>query len=165
MSTTIYVYSIRGRKGAWSRYILPLDVEAIAQLGNDLHIRYTNGVVVKIDQASVLDATGQATTAPIVGTLQWPWLDFGQPGVSKMLYGVDLVGDAASPPNLSIGWNQSTPTSNYTAAFTIPADTLLGTPVPIPISAASFSLLLTFPALPWRVNAASLLLNDHRLGT
>ena len=42
---------------------------------------------------------------PFEGSIQWPWLEFGQPGVTKMLYGFDIVGEGAV--SVSFGIDQS----------------------------------------------------------
>ena len=41
MTTEVFCYTMNelGSRGAWSRYIFPWDIEAQAQLNNDLYLR------------------------------------------------------------------------------------------------------------------------------
>jgi hypothetical protein len=76
--------------------------------------------------------------------LQWPFLDFGNPGINKMLVGFDIAG--FGQVSAQIGCDQRD-FSALTTAYTISAaDTVPGTPVPLPVTAPSFSLRLTFAA-------------------
>lgn len=154
----VYVYSESkiGGIGAWSIYDLPGALDAYAQNGGQLSIRSGNTVYL-VDETSPLDAG-----VPVNATVQWPWLDLGQPGVQKMLVGIDVVGSGS--PSVSIGYDETNKTL-FTTPFPLAADTQPGYIVPIPVSGPSFSLKLTFTGASeaWELQAASLYLNDQRL--
>ena len=52
MSTTAFIYTIRGGKGAWSIYRFPFAIEAFAQLGDDLYIR-AGDAIYRVDDDGV----------------------------------------------------------------------------------------------------------------
>jgi hypothetical protein len=90
----------------------------------------------------------------IISTIQWPYLDMGGLGLDKMLLGVDLVGDGST--TIQIAYNERdkstfddsphfTSSTSVTAPYFVAInDTVPGTPIPIPIDAPSYSLVLTF---------------------
>lgn len=133
----VYVYSQSriGGIGAWSLYEFPDAIEYTTQLDGKLYVR-SGDVVYMIDEE-----TGQDDGDPVPGTVQWPWLDFGQVGIQKMLIGVDLV--ASGDPQVSIGYDERNPAA-FTTPFTIPSDTQVGGIIPIPISAPSMSIRYDF---------------------
>lgn len=105
------------------------------------------------------------------GVVQWPYLDVGALGINKMLVGVDLVGDG--DVSIQIGFDQTDKTTfddnpgfatslNVTAPYDVTvADTLPGEPLPIPINAPSYTLILTYAAnQAWSWEAANLYLSD-----
>lgn len=159
MSTTTFVYTMRGAKGgAWSRYVLPFAVEAFAQLGDDLYIR-AGDAIYRVDE-SASDDDG----VDFAGIVQWAWLDFGQPGVTKMLEGFDYVGEGQAP-SVRFGYDQRN-VAAFTPAYGISADTLPGTMIPYGLSAPTFSLRLDFAGgEAWRVLGANLYVHDDRPGT
>jgi hypothetical protein len=97
------------------------------------------------------------------GVVQWPWLDLGNIGVQKTLEAFDLVG--TGEVDVQIGYNQKD-LSAYTTAYTIAeCDTLPAEPIPLPLSAPSFSLKLTFAGgQSWEWQAANLYVGDNRGG-
>jgi hypothetical protein len=105
------------------------------------------------------------------GVIQWPYLDIGPLGINKMMVGVDLVGDG--DVSIQIGFDQSDKTTfvdnagfatslGVTAPYDVPiSDTVPGEPLPIPINAPSYSLILTFAAnQAWTWEAANIYLSD-----
>ena len=120
-------------------------------------------------------ASGTAFTSVI----QWPYIDMGNLGINKMLLGLDLVG--TGQVNVQIAYNQQDPTTfNDNALFTTSTgvttpysismtDVIPGQPIPYPINAPSFSLILTFPgnvttANNWSWDAANFYLMDESGG-
>lgn len=164
MTTTVYVYTFRRGRGAWSRYRFPFDVEAFAQLQNDLYVKSAAGGVYKVS------ATGGAndtlpTSTPIASAVQWPWLDLGSPGITKMMHGVDVVASLTSAPAVSIDYDQRTAGAFVTTPYTLTShDTLPGTVTPIPVSAPSFSVRLTFSEGGWSLQMVNLIVQDFGNG-
>lgn len=152
--TWVYSQSRIGGIGAWSRYDFTFD--DYCQSDGQLFLR-DGDVVYLINEDDARDA-GQ----PVSATVQWPWLDMGQPGVQKMMVGIDVTGSGS--PSVSVGWDE-TNSSAFTAPYAIPSDTVPGYLIPIPVSGPSFSLRLTYTgsATPWEIQAATLYLNSMRL--
>lgn len=101
---------------------------------------------------------------PIVGVIQWPYLDMNAIGREKALVGIDLVCDAPEGVSVSIGYNQNDRTQR-TPDYEVAADGLTGQLTPFPVSGPSFDMKLTFePGQAWEWFAANLYVNDWRLG-
>lgn len=99
---------------------------------------------------------------PFTGYLAWPYLDFGRLGVDKSLEGFDIV--ATGEFSISIGYNQRD-TSQATAAYELDGDTLPGTMVPMPLTAPSMQMRITFnSSQPWEWFASTLYLTDQPQG-
>lgn len=161
MTTVVFVYSMTqtGKVGAWSRYLFPFSVDSFAQLGNDLFIR--NGDVISrvVEGAVTDDVAGLPVAFP--GVVWFPWADFGQPGVTKMLEGFDYVGTGQGP-SISIGYDQRN-VAAFTAPYLLDNDTLPGGIIPLPVSAPTFSVKLEYAGgEAW--NMQSLLLGLYDLG-
>jgi hypothetical protein len=88
----------------------------------------------------------------------WPWLDFGQAGIDKELGGFDLV--ASGSPTISIGWDQ-TDLAAFTTPYALPADTLPGGVIPLPVTAPTLSVRLDWASGAWTLNQVGLYLNDN----
>lgn len=157
MSTTAWVYSMAGRGGAWSRYVFPWSINATALLGNRLFLRSGATVYEVTETANTDDGT------PITGIVQWPWLDFGTPGATKMLQSVDVVGTGPGTVNVQVGYDQRF-TEAFTPSYNVPIDTLLGMPIPIPVSAPTLSMRLTFTG-KWSLQAINVMVNEGRRKT
>lgn len=156
-SSIVYVHTLNGGKGKWSRYLFPWSVDAFAQLGNDLYIRHGDEISIVSEDVTTDDVAGVATA--FAGAVQWHWLDCGQPGTTKMLESVDYVGTGQAP-SLSIGYDQRN-LSAFTDPYLIDADTLPGGPIPIPVAAPTFSVRLDFAGgAAWAVNAVILHVDD-----
>lgn len=163
MTTTVFVYTMNkvGAVGAWSRYVFPFGIDDFTQLGDDLYIRSGDDIL-KVDDDVVTDYAGDPREQVFTGLLQWPWLDFGAPGVTKQLVGFDIVG--TGPSQIQIGYDQSAK-GVFTEAFTIPADSVPGMMIPLPVMAPSMSVKLTYPGgQKWQFNALNVTLSDMRLG-
>lgn len=161
VSAQVFVYSMTriGSVGAWSRYIFPFPVDDWAIAGDVLYIR-SGDYIYRIDDSVVGDETSPGVVELFNGVIQWPWLDFGQPGFTKMVYGVDVVGEG--DVSIQIGYDQTNQAA-FTDPYTIPADTVPGTVVPMPLSAPSMSVKLTYDgSVQWQFNAMTVYLNDNR---
>lgn len=160
MSTMIFVYSITktGSVGAWSRYDIPFNVDDWAIKGDDVFIRSGDNIHAFIDGA-IGDEHGEGISN-FQGLIQWPWLDFGQPGTTKMLYGFDMVG--TGDVSVQFGYDQ-TSGGVFTDPYRVPGDTVPGMVIPMPLAAPSISVRLTFDgAQDWQWNAFCLYLQDMR---
>jgi len=159
VTTIAWVYTMNqiGRVGAWSRYVFPYAVNATALLGERLFLRAGNEVYEVREDAS---ADGTQEVAAIV---QWPWLDFGTPGATKMLQSVDVVGTGPGTVNVQVGYDQRF-TEAFTPSYNVPIDTLLGMPIPIPVSAPTLSMRLTFTG-KWSLQAINVMVNEGRRKT
>lgn len=154
---TVFVYTMnRGvQGGAWSRYVFPWTCEHFAHLENTLYVRHGDDVSFVIEGATDDDGTG------FTGVIQWPWLDFGQPGVNKHMIGFDIVGDGTS--SIEIGYDQ-TNLGTFTTSYPIPVDTYPGQIIPLPLQAPSMSVKLTYDTdQAWQWNALNLYLQDQRV--
>lgn len=164
MSTTVWVYTMSrtGEVGAWSRYVFPFHIDVFCQMGDHLYIRAGDDVLM-VDETADMDFTDDGRAVPFDGVVQWPYLDFGQPGVSKQFAGIDLATTNAVNVDVSIGYDQ-TDAAAFTVPYTIPGDTLPGTFIPIPTVAPSFSVKLTFSSFDfWQFQAITAYLNDQRI--
>ena len=120
MNTAVFVYSMTqiGQVGAWSRYEFPFAIDDWAIAGDALYLR-SGDYIHAVDDAVTGDEVSPGNVQPFPGMIQWPWLEFGQPGVTKMLYGFDIVGQGAV--SVSFGIDQ-TNGSLFTPGYTVPAD-------------------------------------------
>jgi hypothetical protein len=161
--TTVFVYTMNraGQVGAWSRYVFPFSVDAFAQLGNDLYIRHGDEVSI-VREASVTDEVeGVAIDFP--GTVQWNYLDFGSPGVTKMLEGIDYIGTGQGP-SLSIGYDQRN-IAAFTAPYELDPDTLPGGIIPFPVAAPTMSVKLDYAGgEAWSLQAVNMYFFDNGNG-
>lgn len=166
MSTTVFVYTMSraGEVGAWSRYVFPFHVDGFAQLGDDLYIRAGDDLL-KVDNTADMDFADDAMREnPFPGVIQWPYLDSGQPGVSKQMLGIDVVANAGAGPMLDVGTDQSNP-ATFTTPQQLAADNLPGFMQSVPVMAPSLSLRFTYSSLDhWTLQSVTLYLNDMAVG-
>ncbi|WP_153065967.1 hypothetical protein [Xanthomonas campestris] len=161
MSTELFVYSMTrvGAVGAWSRYVIPMDIDDWVIRGEDLYIRAGDNILV-LDETAIGDEVSLGVVQNFPGLIQWPWLDFGQPGATKMLYGFDMVGNG--DVSVQFGYDQ-TNGGVFTDAYKVPGDTVPGMVIPMPLAAPSLSVRLTFDgSQDWQWNAFCLYLQDLR---
>jgi hypothetical protein len=170
---------------SWSRYTFPDVITDWCLLGEVLYLRSAGNLVWQFDYNTLVDdaSTGGAggTNVSFTSTIQWPYLDAGVLGVDKMMVGVDLVGTGAC--TLQVGWNQQDNTTfsdnagfatspNVSPPFTVSiVDTVPGEPIPIPMEAPSYTVILSFnsnqPGLgapnsqSWEWEAANLYVTDR----
>ena len=153
---TVFVYTMnRGiQGGAWGRYVFPFTIEHFTHLENTLYMRH--GDIVSYVVETAIDDDGVGYEAII----QWPWLDFEQPGVNKQLLGFDVVGKGTS--SIEVGYDQSA-LGTFTTKYPIPVDTYPGQVIALPVVAPSFSVRLTYDLdQVWQWNSLNLYLQDMR---
>jgi hypothetical protein len=181
-----FVLTINGTAGtkSWSRYIFPQAITDATLNSGSLYLRTTGSLVWQLSATTIgVDDANTVTTAasPTAwnSVIQWPYMDLGNLGINKMLLGLDLVGTGAV--NVQIAYNQQDPsTFNDSATFTTSTgvtapyaismtDVVPGQPIPYPVNAPSFSLILTFPgnvttANNWGWDATNFYLMDESGG-
>lgn len=169
-----FVLTINGEKGtrSWSRYVFPDSITDWTLLNGSLYLRTAGNLVWRLDATALQDDVG-GTPVNFNSAIQWPYLDYGTIGVGKMLIGVDLTGTGVV--TIQVGFREDDTTTfsddpgfatslNVTAPYTINlADTVPGTPIPIPLDSPSYSLILKFgPNQAWTWQASSLYVQDNR---
>ncbi len=99
---------------------------------------------------------------PFEGYIAWPYLDFGLLGIDKMMEGFDIVADGTF--RVSFGYSQRD-TSLATPDYALDGDTLVGGMVPMPLTAPSFQLRITFDgSQSWEWFASNLYLSNGGIG-
>lgn len=157
----IFVLTVNGtKKKSWSRYTMPEIILDIVIHGKDLYMRTETGKVWVLDETAVDDdmhtVGSDEVGEDIVGVIWWPFIQIGPQNGDASLESIELVGTAVDGVLISVGWDQRNPASR-TADFLIDADTLPGMPVPLPVTAPTIDLKLTFPAGQfWEWNMAQL---------
>ena len=153
----VFVLTINGLQGtkSWSRYIFPQVITDATLNSGSLFLRTTgNNVWQVITTAGVDDVHSGELGTNIISTVQWPYIDMGGLGLNKMLIGVDLVGEGST--TIQVAYDQqdkstfvdnvnfATSTGVTAPYFVAIDDTVPGEPLPIPINAPSYSMILTF---------------------
>lgn len=161
----VYSQSKLGRVGAWSRFVFPWTIVAATTLSGELYLRTNTDLLVRVDEALTTDYTA-ALAVGIQGTIEWPFLDLENPGVTKFLQTVDVVADGTFTVQVAYDQNNS---ANATPAYASGPDTLPGTPIAIPVAAPSMSIKLVFPTTgtpaigqEWRLYAVQLTVEDQK---
>jgi hypothetical protein len=168
-----FVLTINGAAGStktWARYTFPDTITDWTLNSGILYLRTKGNLVWQLDANTLVDDFGGNNNV-FNGVIQWPYLDMGMLGLNKMMVGVDLVGEGTVI--LQIGYDQADKTTfndnvgfatstNVTAPYTIEiTDTIPGEPLPIPINAPSYTLILTFPGgQQWSWEAANIYLTN-----
>lgn len=157
---------------SWSRYTFPEEITDWTLLDDALILRAGNFIweltedVLQDDVYSAdYEYEGEEQGTPFDGYVAWPYLDFGQIGREKQLFGFDLV--INGEVEVSFGYAQDD-FALATAPYEISGDTLTGQVIPMPLAGPSFQLRLTFPGTQesrWEWQASVLYLNDVRGGT
>ncbi len=160
-----FVLTVNGtKKKSWSRYTFPEVITDWTLHEGVLHLRTEADTVWKVTAEALGDDEIGGYSEPIVGVVHWPFLDLNNPGANKQLVGFDVTTDAPEGVSVSIGYNQRD-ISQRTADYEVPADTLDGSMIAMPLNAPSFDLKLTFePDQEWEFFAANLYVNDGRRG-
>lgn len=165
------VLTINGSKKSWSRYVYPEAITDASLRDEVLYLRTAADKIWLVDETALVDDYG-GTPVQFLGRMQWPYIDAGALGINKMLHAIDVV--ATGTLTLQVGFNQSDPTSfcdhanfatsaSVTPAYTVSTDTLAGQPIPLPVNAPSYSLILTFAGnQAWSWQGAALYVDDQR---
>lgn len=160
-----FVLTINGGKNemSWSRYVFPDEITDWTILGTELYLRTATHLVWRLSKDAIYDDEASSTGAGgdnigFYGRVWWPYLDFGALGVDKQLEGFDLACDGAV--RVSFGYLQSNMVL-ATPEYQISGDTLNGGMIPMPMTAPSFQMRLTFPpGQAWEWQASALYLTD-----
>lgn len=146
----LFVYSISrtARIAAWSRYFLPSDVDAFAELGQELYIRSGDSVY-KLDPTVSADDGTQFEVL-----LDLPYMDFKTPGQLKRIYGADLVMEGSC--EFSIGCDVRNPDA-YTTPVKVRGNTRPDSMVPVECAGTEFSLRFrNYDNKPFRLDAVTI---------
>lgn len=145
----IFVYSISrtSKIAAWSRYELPVSVDAWAELGGVLYIRAGDDVYC-MDEDGYSD-DGKAFEV----VLQLPYMDFKTPGYLKRIYAVDLVMEGES--YVSVSMDARYP-EDFTAEVRVAGNTRGGGLIPLECNGTEFSFKFrNVTDKPFRLDALS----------
>lgn len=169
-----FVLTINGTAGtkSWSRYLFPQAITDATLNQGSLYLRTTGSLVWQLNAQTIgVDDAGSLTTSAWNGVIQWPYLDQGALGINKMMVGIDMVGtgdvivqvgfDQGDVSTFNDNPNFATSTGVTTPYNVAVDDTVPGEPLPFPINAPSYSLILIFPgsvttANNWSWQAANL---------
>jgi hypothetical protein len=166
-----FVFTVNGQGlRTWSRYIFPDVITDWTLNAGILYLRSAGNLVWQFDAGTLVDDSGGANVV-FDGVIQTPYVDVGPLGINKELIGIDLVG--TGEVIIQLGWAQNDLTTfndnagfdtslNVTPPYTLDAaDTVPGQPLPFPMTAPSFTLILTFPGnQAWSWQASNLYLQD-----
>lgn len=162
--TQALVLTINGsdqKSMSWSRYEFPQEITDWTIDGTTLVLR-ADTLVWEVSEDANLTSAGCAddvggTDTQFQGYVAWNYLDLGAIGAQKDLEGVDLTIEGQC--EVSVGWDERPgQESAATAPFAVDGDTVPGTGfIPLPMSAPSFQLRITFLAdEPWKWSAANM---------
>lgn len=144
-TTTVFCCTMNqaGKRGRWTRFHLPFPVEDWTILGDKLYLRGP-GLVHVIDdtrESDEIPVWEGYETQSFDWTIEWPWLDWGALGVTKMLQGFDMVGNGTC--TIEFGYDQSNG-GRWTTPWELNADTVPGQLIPMPLAAPSLAVRITF---------------------
>lgn len=162
--TTIFVYTMNrlGQVGAWTKYMIPFAIDDYTIAGEDMYLRSgdtIHQVNFNVETDEIIE--GDDPT-PFEWTVQWPWLDMGQMGVTKGMVGFDIVGYGQA--RIAFGYDQ-TQGGIFTPEWTIMADSVPGQLLPMPLAAPSLSVRVTYTGntlTKTGLDALNLWFNDFR---
>lgn len=146
----LFVYSLSrtSRISAWSQYLLNENVEAVAQLGQDLYIRCGDEVF-KLDGEAATD-DGE----PFEVFIEIPYMDLKRPGELKRIYGVDVVCEGEC--EISVGYDERNRDA-YTPGILVSGNTRPGGLIPIEVMGTAFSFRIrNFTDKPFRLDAITI---------
>lgn len=138
---TVWVYSFSrtAKIAAWSKYTLPVTVDAATVLNGDLYVRAGENVF-------LLDTSLYADDgAPPLVQIEMPFLDFKTPGILKQLIGVDAVGRGTA--NLQLRYDARNENLITTAIpILATSDMRPGAMTPVELCAVSVAPVITHQA-------------------
>lgn len=130
----VYSFSRTAKLSAWSKYTLPASVDAMTTLDGELYIR-AGDAVYRVDD-SVYTDDGSIFTVDIA----LPYMDFKQPGVLKMVHGVDTVMDGDG--KLAVAYD-ARDESLTTQQVAVSGNTRPGDMTPVEVCATELSFEVT----------------------
>lgn len=152
---------------SWSRYTFPDAVTDWTIQDGDLYLR-TGDLVWRVDPDVLVDDFDEGNGAgganiEYTGYVAWPYLEFGSVGDDKSMVGFKLV--VKGEVDVQFGYNQADDTQ-VTPSYVLTGDTVPGDVIPMPITAPSFQMRLTFSGnQAWEWNASVLYVNDNRISS
>ena len=166
-NTTVFVYTMNrlGSVGAWTRYLFPFEVTDYTVKGNDLYLRHGD-IVSRMEQSRESDEMvidNSVVPVPFDWFIQWPWLDIGQMTVTKRIHGFDIQGTGTA--RVQFGYDQRE-LGRFTPEYAVPADSVPGQVLALPLSAPSVSVKVTFTGsdlVKTGLEAFTLFLDDNRM--
>jgi hypothetical protein len=164
-SVFVYTMNRTGEVGAWCRYVFPFSIQGFCMRNDDLCIHTWDDDVLVVDPRSLQDFQddtylGGSRAMDFPGAVQWPYLDFGQTGVTKQFDMMDISCAVNANVTVQIGYDQSNP-ALLTDPFTVASDSVPGMQIPIPMMAASISPRLTFTSSEdWQVEALNVYIQE-----
>lgn len=128
----LFVYSISrtSKIAAWSRYLLPFTVDAVAELQGVLYLRSGDNVY----QFSEDVYADNGVNFEVL--LELPYMDFKLPGNLKSIYGFDIVQEGEC--YFSMGWDARYPTA-ITDEVRVVGSTRGGGMTPLEVTGTEFS--------------------------
>jgi hypothetical protein len=160
-SAIVFVYTMNrpNAPGRWSRYVFPFAIDDFTQLNDRLYMRSGEDIL-RVDPDALYDYQDDPRQVEFEGIVQTPWLDDGAPGVTKQFVGLDIVGSGT--PQVALGYDQ-TNLSAFTDDYTVPADSVPGMLIPIPIMTPSASVRITYAGgQRWQLQAINLWLQNMK---
>ncbi|WP_231602303.1 hypothetical protein [Herbaspirillum chlorophenolicum] len=146
----LYVYSVSrtAKIAAWSRYSIPFQVDATAELAGELYFRSGDDIYRFTADAYTDDGSSFEVL------VQLPYMDLKAPGQLKRVVGVDMVVDGEC--TVSLGYDVRYPDA-VTPPVRVRGNTRPGGIIPIEVSGTEFSLILrNLSSKPFRVDAATI---------
>lgn len=146
----LFVYSISrtAKIAAWSRYFLPSAVDAFAELGQELYVRSGDSVY-KLDPAVSTDDGLQFEVL-----LDLPYMDLKSPGVTKRVFGVDIVMEGGC--EFSIGFDVRNQDA-FTPPVKVKGNTRPAGMIPVECAGTEFSLRFrNYDNKPFRLDSVTL---------
>lgn len=143
----LYVYSVSrtAKIAAWSRYSVPFQVDAVAELAGQLYFRTGDDIYRFADDVHTDDGSAFEVL------VQLPYMDMKSPGQLKRVVGLDVVVDGEC--DVSMGYDVRYPEA-ATPPVRIRGNTRPGGVVPIEATGTEFSILLrNMSAKPFRIDA------------
>ncbi|CUJ67218.1 hypothetical protein [Achromobacter sp. 2789STDY5608628] len=150
IGSILYVYSVSrtAKIAAWSRYYIPFQVDAFAELNGELYFR--NGDDIYRFTADAHDDAG----TPFEVLLQLPYMDLKAPGQMKRIFGADIVMEGEC--TFSVAFDVRNPDA-YTPPVRVRGNTRPGGVIPVECSGTEFSLIFrNLSSKPFRLDAVTL---------
>jgi hypothetical protein len=150
----VFVYSVSrtAKVAAWSRYVMPFAIDAVAELQGVLYLRSGDNVYKFAEDVFTDDG------APYEAMLELPYMDFKLPGNLKQIYGADLVMDGEC--HFSIGFDVRDAAA-VTDEVRVIGNTRGGGMIPIEICGTEFSLRFrNATSQPFQLDAVTIYFND-----